>query len=472
MTKTIFGMSTRRFVVGLSWALAIQALVFGVPSQSRAATTTISSVTVTVNGVPISPIWTPQTLSPGQNLVLAQDPPNQPTPQYNFDASDSNCPGGSGGGISNCPPAVISFIADGVTYTMTDKSQVLTLKNADPGCCTGNITFNEAQNYTVLGTITTLSGLSVTAYVAYADNAHLNACGSDASSVGLPGSTTCFPNPFNGSDGTTAASFFQGNAQVLPASYPPSVTVSGHNTCSTTVADCWDGGVIMFSVAQAPSCVISSSGTAIPGAAVSWNKFNTVGNHDVVWIHAHIGTPSGVSKTSTTTVTYTGVTFVLNNITYNLPDGILIFNPSAPATPSTSFDPTAGSNGTWTTVVNPNNLSDQIFFDGGAVPVDSNISGGGKATFNFTTLSSDTSLAFSWQWSAAVFTNWPVWGGVGNPNAGDNAAQIEPYHGHLEAGAPMNTTVEASLIQGPRGGGGSNFTGSWSGTGHGTCPGN
>jgi hypothetical protein len=36
----------------------------------------------------------------------------------------------------------------------------------------------------------------------------------------------------------------------------------------------------------------------------------------------------------------------------------------------------------------------------------------------------------------------------------------------------LNTTVEASLIQGPRGGGGSNFTGSWSGTGNGTCVGN
>jgi hypothetical protein len=168
-------------------------------------------------------------------------------------------------------------------------------------------------------------------------------------------------------------------------------------------------------------------------------------------------------------VDFTGVTFVLNNITYNLPNGVLIFNPSAPAIPSTSFDANAGPYGTWTTTVNPNDLSDEIFFDGNAIPVDSNISGGGKATFNYTTLSTDTSLAFSWQWSAAVFTNWPVWGGVGNPDVGNNAAEIEPYHGALQSGAPQNTTVEASLIQGPRGGGGSNFTGSWSGTGSGTC---
>jgi hypothetical protein len=115
--------------------------------------------------------------------------------------------------------------------------------------------------------------------------------------------------------------------------------------------------------------------------------------------------------------------------------------------------------------VNPNHLSDEIFFDGSAVPIDSNITGGGKSTFNFTTLSSDNNLAFSWQWSAAVFTYWP--GG----NACDNQAMILPFHNSEHAGTPQNTTVQKSLIQGPRGGGGSNFTGSWSGTGQGKCPG-
>jgi len=76
------------------------------------------------------------------------------------------------------------------------------------------------------------------------------------------------------------------------------------------------------------------------------------------------------------------------------------------------------------------------------------------------TNSSDSSLQFQWQWGAAVYTSWP----------GNAAANIEPVHAQRQAGAPLNVAVEIDLIQGPRSGGGSNFTGSWSGTGQGTCP--
>jgi hypothetical protein len=210
-----------------------------------------------------------------------------------------------------------------------------------------------------------------------------------------------------------------------------------------------------------PVCVIPPSGTAIGGSPVSWNKFNTQGPNNVVWIDAHIGTPSGVSTTTVTTVNFTGVTFVLNGTTYPLPDGLLVFNPSAPATPSTTFDATFGLHGRWVTTVNPNDLSDEIFFDGNALPVDSNISGGGQATLSYTTTSTDNNLKFAWQWSAAIYTFWP----------GNNQAQILAYHHSDHAGTPENRQVQQSLIQGPRGGGGSNFTGSWSGTGHGACPG-
>jgi hypothetical protein len=211
--------------------------------------------------------------------------------------------------------------------------------------------------------------------------------------------------------------------------------------------------------AKPPVCTIPPIDSAIPGDKVSWNKFDAPsGAH--VWIHAHIGSPTGVPTNTVTTVAFTNVTFVLNGRTYDLPNGELIFDPSAPSTPSTSF-----SNSGWATIVNPRHLSDEIFFDGSAVPVDSNITGGGKATFNFTVESSDNRLAFDWQWSAAVFTYWP--GG----NAFDNQARILPYHAGEHAGTPLNPQIQHSLIQGPRGGGGSNFTGSWSGTGHGQCPG-
>jgi hypothetical protein len=250
----------------------------------------------------------------------------------------------------------------------------------------------------------------------------------------------------------------------------PSATFPGGESCdvtgkatltssgSTVEMNINSAGVGASAPLSCPSfvCTIGPSGTAIPGAPVSWNSFSASAP-DVVWINAHIGTPSGVPTTSVTTVEFTGVTFTVNSTSYALPNGTLRFDPSAPATPSTTFSSATG----WTTTVNPSYLSDEIFFDGQAVPVDSNITGGGQATLSFTTRSTDNNLDFQWQWSAAVYTYWP----------GNNAADILAYHDSLHAGTPQNTEVQQSLIQGPRGGGGSNYTGSWSGTGQGACPG-
>jgi hypothetical protein len=214
-----------------------------------------------------------------------------------------------------------------------------------------------------------------------------------------------------------------------------------------------------------PACVIPPSGTAIGGSAVSWNQFNVPqGTSPYLWIHAHIGSPSGVPDG--TVVRFTQVTFTLstNPTPYALPDGILMFQSSHTGPPTTSFSPTTGAHGTWTTIVNPNNLSDEIFFVGSSIPVDKYISGGGQATLSYYTTSTSNTLSFPWQWSAAVFTYWP--GG----NAFDNSANILAYHNSDHAGTPENKQIQQSLIQGPRGGGGSNFTGSWSGTGQGTCP--
>jgi hypothetical protein len=134
-----------------------------------------------------------------------------------------------------------------------------------------------------------------------------------------------------------------------------------------------------------------------------------------------------------------------------------------PSTSTTTFN--SGLN-QWQTIVNPNNLSDEIFFTGFAIPVDANLAAGGQANFTFNVQTSNTHFGFKWQWSAAVYTFFPV---------NLNQALIQPYHGtgptgSQHAGTPNNTQIQQSLIQGPRGGGGSNFTGSWSATGSATCP--
>jgi hypothetical protein len=213
----------------------------------------------------------------------------------------------------------------------------------------------------------------------------------------------------------------------------------------------------------APSCTIPATSEII--SSTSWNQFNVpVGMAPVVWVHAQFK-PTGVPTDTASMVQFTGVWFVLNGMSYPMPNGTVIFDPTASWTSATTFTPSTGTPGTWTTTINPNNISDENFFVGAAIPVDMMIAGGGQATIQFTTQSDDTGLSFSWQWSAAAYTFWPMnW----------NQAMIQPYHGNGPTGSqhadtPDNTLVQKSLIQGPRGGGGSNFTGSWSSTGQGAC---
>jgi hypothetical protein len=206
-------------------------------------------------------------------------------------------------------------------------------------------------------------------------------------------------------------------------------------------------------------CTIPAASEVI--SPTSWNKFSLpFGKAAVVWVHAQFD-PTGVPATTSSTVQFTGVSFVLNGISYPMPDGVVNFDPNAPFTSTTTFSGTGTSSARWTTTINPNFISDENFFVGAAIPVDAAITGGGKATIRFTTQTDDTDLSFSWQWSAAVYTYWPPdW----------NQAMVQPYHGNgRHADTPNNTQVQKSLIQGPRGGGGSNFTGSWSATGHGAC---
>jgi hypothetical protein len=209
-----------------------------------------------------------------------------------------------------------------------------------------------------------------------------------------------------------------------------------------------------------PACTIPAASEVI--SPTSWNKFNVpFGTAPVAWVHAQFK-PTGVPTSTASTVYFSGVSFVLNGISYPMPDGVVNFDPNAPSTSATTFSGTPGtSSARWTTTINPNFISDENFFVGAAIPVDPAIASGGQATIRFTTQTDDTALSFSWQWSAAIYTYWPSdW----------NQAMIQPYHGNgLHADTPKNTQVQKSLIQGPRGGGGSNFTGSWSATGHGAC---
>lgn len=116
----------------------------------------------------------------------------------------------------------------------------------------------------------------------------------------------------------------------------------------------------------------------------------------------------------------------------------------------------------WLTAV-PVKFTDNVFFAGLAYQVPSGGLPGGIKDVNWTASFSSTSSGFQvqWQWAAAVYTNFTV---------DYNQLEVKPLHStsldHYpngdQAGTPEAYT--AYVVGGARGGGGSNFTGSLSGT--------
>jgi len=376
-------------------------------------------------------------------LFALPPPPCNCLVTFNSPANITNCAGDTipditasenCNGISNSIPVTITgLVTNGVC------PQIITRTAAATDDCGTTNTFVQTITVNCLPdcTITT----SVTNTVVGTTNLH--AWVADAG----PGATYVW-NILNGTitdgQGTTNITFTAGPDSSNPISLTVKI-VNGtgcQNNCTASV----------LNGPNPPACII----TGVTISDTSWNKFTIPsGTSPVVWVHAHIGSLSGVPKTGVTIVQFVGVSITLGGTAYPLPDGVMIFDSSAPATPSTTF-----SGGKWITTFNPNNLSDEMFFTGAAIPVTPAIAAGTKATLTYTTMASVQGLSFSWQWSAAVYTYWPAdW----------NQAKIQPYHQSYHAGTPLNTTVQKSLIQGPRGGGGSNFTGSWSATGNAAC---
>jgi hypothetical protein len=256
----------------------------------------------------------------------------------------------------------------------------------------------------------------------------------------------------------TSPNFLSIDATAVPPEGLPFMTVDQANKTVTWSTNPAHGGSATFNQSPPPPPPPACTDAGVTISNTSWNKFTVPGGTSpVVWVHAHIGKPSGISTTSKSTLSFTGGTLTLNATSYSLPDGRLTFDPAAAAVPTTTYN--SGAN-RWETVINPKNLSDEIFFTGAAIPVTPDIAAGAKATFSYDLSADVKNFSFSWQWSAAVYTFWPAdW----------NQALILPYHNGDHAGTPENTTVQKSLIQGPRGGGGSNYTGSWSATGNATC---
>jgi hypothetical protein len=196
-----------------------------------------------------------------------------------------------------------------------------------------------------------------------------------------------------------------------------------------------------------PSCQFSTSiasnfnGTPIHSGTYIW--FNSVLN------------PSGLGS-NPVTFHFTGQTITSANFNLNVPDADVTFDPNV------NFATTTFSGGKWVTTVPSSGLPGNTFFSGLGYLVPANLPGGINPVTWSGTISTDTPGAkLQWQWAAAVYTSF---------NADNNLLGVKPvdankknpYLNSDHAGTPEN--YKQFVTGGARGGGGSNYTGSYSGT--------
>lgn len=257
------------------------------------------------------------------------------------------------------------------------------------------------------------------------------------------------------------------NATVTKAVGPlsGSFSVTGTATLVDSAGDTFNTVNISFS----PNPLVCQTSPPPPCQTPSSNASNFNGTPmsggNFIWFNANF-TASGIPS-SGAVITFTNSTIALGDTgqTLAVPNAQITFSPSA-ACASTTFDSVSN---TWMTTV-PIAGSDEIFLDGLAFQLPAGFSGTvkGSVVWNGDFSSNVPGVTVQWKWGAAVYTHFTT---------DYNALQVKASHQNAcgvnnsdHAGTPEGTdsstgqSFKGFVIGGARGGGGSNFTGSWSGT--------
>jgi hypothetical protein len=219
--------------------------------------------------------------------------------------------------------------------------------------------------------------------------------------------------------------------------------------------------MLFASSAAAQSCPPSNNISNFNGTPIQAGSF--------IWFNANF-TASGIPSTGATIFFMAStVTFTADQpYTVAVPNAQVTFSPTAVCA-VTSFD--TASN-TWMTTV-PLAGSDEVFLTGVAFPAPAGFAkvGGrvqGPVSWQGTFAADTAGISVAWKWGAAVYKNFSL---------DYNALGIKPAHTRAclyqnsdHAGTPEGVDPNSGQLfkdfvtGGARGGGGSNWTGSWSGT--------
>jgi hypothetical protein len=202
---------------------------------------------------------------------------------------------------------------------------------------------------------------------------------------------------------------------------------------------------------------------SVPGSSSITSNFNgtPIRGGDFIWFTSILKV-QGLGTTGAT-IGFTGsISFVVDGTMYMVPVPSAIVN----FVPGLTVATTVFCNGQWITNVPLSGLAGNVFLDGVALqaPMPSGFPGGIQdVTWQGTFFSVTPGVKVQWQWAAAVYWN-------ANFSADYNALGVKPvddnkastYQNSDHAGTPEN--FRAYVTGGARGGGGSNYTGSYSGT--------
>jgi hypothetical protein len=210
-----------------------------------------------------------------------------------------------------------------------------------------------------------------------------------------------------------------------------------------------------------PTCTAGAIGTQTSTIVSNFNG-TPIAAGRTIWFNSVLKA-SGVSTTAPTAIQLRNahVLFSDGSTSYDVsvPNANITYSPTA-TTATTTYD--SGTN-SWNTTVPASGLAGNTWLSGVGFQVPNDLPGGiNPVAFRGTFVSNTPGVTLNWQWGAAVYTQF----NNSDPNqlgvkpVDDNKASA--YQNSDHAGTPEN--YRPYVIGGARGGGGSNYTGSYSGT--------
>ena len=219
--------------------------------------------------------------------------------------------------------------------------------------------------------------------------------------------------------------------------------------------------LLVSSSAAQPTCSPSTNISNFNGTPIEAGNF--------IWFNANFSASGIPSVGATISFTSSTITFTADQTyTVSVPNAQITFSSSVVCA-STSFDTRSN---TWNTTV-PLSGSDEIFLTGVAFPVPASfaLANGrvqGPVSWQGSFASDTAGISVAWKWSAAVYTTFSTdYNKLGVKPAHNNVCM---YQNGDHAGTPEGVDPGSGrpfknfVVGGARGGGGSNWTGSWSGT--------